>query len=119
MSQTQTSPRPRHRLTTLSAVRYGLPALIVLVGIVFVAVDPSSWEGAAGLIGAGLSVSLLNILYRMGVDGDVDRVTEEDARDYYDAHGRWPDEPQRPPRRSDSNAISSGTASSSSSTSAR
>src|SRR5690606_23102797 len=39
------------------AVRYLLPAVIVLVGIAFLIANPGeNWEGAAGLIGAGLSV---------------------------------------------------------------
>jgi hypothetical protein len=78
------------------AVRYALPALIVLVAIVFICVDPSgNWEGAAALIGAGLSVLLLNVLYRMGVEGDRDRDREARARRYFDEHGHWPDERRR------------------------
>jgi hypothetical protein len=89
-------PRPR-RITALSAVRYGLPTLIVLVGIVFIVAVPGSWEGAAGLIGAGLSVSLLNVLHRMGVSGDRDRDRESAARAYFDRHGHWPEDAQHRP----------------------
>lgn len=75
------------------AVRYLLPAVIVLVGIAFLIANPGeNWEGAAGLIGAGLSVLLLNVLYRMGVEGDRDRSREDAARRYFDQHGHWPDE---------------------------
>lgn len=75
------------------AVRYLLPAVIVLVGLVFVIADfDSNWEGGAALMGAGLSVLLLNVLYRMGVEGDRDRGVEERARRYFDEHGHWPDE---------------------------
>jgi hypothetical protein len=78
------------------AIRYLLPAVIVGVGLVFIAIDPSgNWEGAAALIGAGLSVLLLNILYRMGVSGDRDRDREAAQRRYFDAHGHWPDERKR------------------------
>jgi hypothetical protein len=28
----------------------------------------------------------------MGVSGDADRDREQEARDYFDEHGRWPDE---------------------------
>jgi hypothetical protein len=43
------------------------------------------------------------VLYRIGVQGDRDRDREEDARRFFDEHGRWPDEPEgaarrRPPR---------------------
>ncbi|ADB49666.1 hypothetical protein [Conexibacter woesei] len=78
------------------ATRYALPAIICLVGLVFIVIDPSgNWEGAAALIGAGLSVLLLNFLYRMGVEGDRDRDREAAQRRYYDEHGHWPDEQRR------------------------
>jgi hypothetical protein len=77
----------------LSAVRYGLPAVIVLVGVVLLAIDPSAnGEGAAAIVGAGLSVALLNVLHRIGVKGEDDRADEAAARAYFDAHGRWPDD---------------------------
>jgi hypothetical protein len=37
-------------------------------------------------------VFLLNFFYRMGASGEADRDREQEARDYFDAHGRWPDE---------------------------
>jgi hypothetical protein len=77
----------------LLVTRYVLPAVVVLVGLVFVAIDPAgNWEGAACLIGAGLSISLLNVLHRIGVDGDRARDKEQAQRRYFDAHGHWPDE---------------------------
>jgi len=36
-------------------------------------------------------VLLLNVLYRIGVEGDKERDREEEAREYFDQHGRWPD----------------------------
>jgi hypothetical protein len=77
-------------------VRVGVPAAILLAGLVIVIVrggDETSLEGAAALWGAGLSVMLLNWLYRMGVSGDRSRRDEDDARAYFDRHGHWPDEP--------------------------
>lgn len=75
------------------AVRYLLPAAIVVVGLVFVLIDfNANWEGGAAVIGAGLSVLLLNFLYRMGVEGDKDRDLEAAQRRYFDKHGHWPDE---------------------------
>ena len=35
---------------------------------------------------------LLNVLFRMGAEGDRERQAEEAARDYYTKHGHWPDE---------------------------
>ena len=76
----------------LIAIRYGLPGGIVLGGLIAVIVSPDLWEGAAAIIGAGLSVALLNVLHRIGVHGEQDRVREAAAREHFDAHGRWPDE---------------------------
>lgn len=78
----------------LVAVRYVLPAAIVIAGFAMMAFGPESarWEGGATMVGAGLSVALLNWLHRQGVTGDVDRRAEDDARRYLDEHGHWPDE---------------------------
>ena len=60
---------------------------------------------AAGALffSAGTAVLLLNVLYRIGVEGDKERDTEQSARDFFDKHGHWPDEPPsagaRPPAR--------------------
>jgi len=81
----------------LVTVRYVLPIAVVVAGLIFFLLDPtvSNFEGPAALIGAGLSVLLLNVLHRAGVRGDVDRDREEAARRYFDLHGRWPDEAPR------------------------
>jgi hypothetical protein len=80
----------------LPAVRYGIPIALVVAGVVIALVVPgvSGFEAWASLTGAAFAVLLLNILHRIGVDGDVDRDREESARRYFDEHGRWPD--QRP-----------------------
>jgi len=86
------------RSAGLVAVRYGIGAVMVLAGVVMLAIDGGElgWYGLASAIGAGLSVMLLNLLYRMSVSGDQDRAREEEARRYFDEHGDWPDEPQAP-----------------------
>jgi membrane-bound ClpP family serine protease len=78
----------------LPAVRYVLPALLFLGGIVLLVLEPSTTglEGLAMATGAALSVLLLNWLFRAGVQGDRERAQEEAARDYFARHGRWPDE---------------------------
>ena len=53
-------------------------------------------EGGALIIGAGLSVWLLNVIFRVGVRGERERDAEDEARDFYDAHGHWPDEAPPP-----------------------
>jgi hypothetical protein len=71
---------------------------MILAGIVvLVAVggDVGAY-GFASAVGAGLSVLLLNLLYRMSASGDRDRDREEKARRYFDAHGVWPDEEEAP-----------------------
>jgi hypothetical protein len=76
------------------AVRYVIPAVLIVAGLVCLAVAPSSSaaEGWALFTGAGLSVLLLNQLHRIGVSGDTERDREEEARRYHREHGRWPDE---------------------------
>lgn len=93
---------------TMIAVRYVLPAVIVLAGFAALLVSDTltGLEGLAMGIGVGGSVLLLNVLYRVGVKGDLERDDEEAARVFYDEHGRWPDEeagaerrpPAAPPR---------------------
>ena len=76
----------------MTFVRYGIPALLVLAGVVCLLVAPSGskGEGFALFTGAGLSVLLLNVLFRMGVSGDRERDREEAARTYFAEHGSWP-----------------------------
>jgi hypothetical protein len=78
----------------IRAVRYGLPAVLILAGVVvlLVADDSGRYDGFALLVGSGLSVSLLNLLFRLGVSGDRTRDDEERAREFFSQHGYWPDE---------------------------
>lgn len=79
---------------TLRAVRYWLPVALVVAGIVslFVIDDSDRYEAFSMLVGSGLSVALLNVLFRYGSKGDQEREAEDEAREYYAQHGRWPDE---------------------------
>lgn len=81
------------RSASLFAVRYGIGGVMVLAGVVVLIVAPGEMEayGFASATGAGLSVVLLNLLYRLSVSGDRDREREEEARRYLDEHGVWPD----------------------------
>jgi hypothetical protein len=84
----------------MHAVRYGIPLVLVVAGLIV-----SATAGRAGLVGgalffsAGTAVLLLNVLYRIGVEGDKERDTEQEARDFFDEHGHWPDEPASATRR--------------------
>jgi hypothetical protein len=82
----------------LILVRYGIGAVMVLAGIVMIAVNPEGLgvDGFAMAVGGGLSVLLINFLFRVSVSSNLDREREEDARRYFDEHGEWPeDEPRR------------------------
>jgi len=83
----------------LRFTRTWLPAIVVAAGIILWLADPSvdTAEGAAGIVGAGLSIWLLNVLFRIGVKGDRERDAEMEAREYFDRHGHWPDEAPEPP----------------------
>jgi len=79
----------------LSGVRYGLPALIFLAGVVVFGAASDKDTGmtiGSMFMGAGIAVFLLNFFFRMGVEGDKDRDAEDRRREYFDRHGRWPDE---------------------------
>jgi hypothetical protein len=88
----------RNDLVTMILLRYVLPAVVCATAIVIVIVrggDDISLEAGAAFMGAGLSIWLLNVFFRYGVDNEHDRDDEEDARRYFDAHGHWPDEAAR------------------------
>jgi hypothetical protein len=80
----------------MNAVRYGIPLVLFLAGTV-IAMTSGRLGVAAGamFVSAATAVLLLNVLYRIGVEGDKERDREEAARRFFDEHGRWPDEPER------------------------
>ncbi len=86
---------------SLVAVRYVLPAVVVLAGVAILVFNHSidGLEGAAMFVGAAGAILLLNVLYRVGVTGDEERDREAEARDYLDEHGHWPDEEPPAPTR--------------------
>jgi hypothetical protein len=84
----------------MHAVRYGIPLLLLIVGVVVSATAGGVGIAAGALfVSAASAVLLLNVLYRIGVQGDRERDTEQEARDFFDEHGRWPDEPESAARR--------------------
>ena len=78
----------------MPAVRYGIPAALIVAGFVILFTTEGSlkWDGWAMCVGAGLSVLLLNLLFRIGAQGDREREDEERAREFFTEHGHWPDE---------------------------
>jgi hypothetical protein len=82
-------------------VRYGIGAGALIAGLVLLVVNPGGFgvEGFGLAWGAGLSVLMLNWMFRVGVAGDRERDSEEEARRYLEEHGHWPDESGSPRRR--------------------
>jgi hypothetical protein len=78
----------------MHAVRYGIPLVLVIAAVIVSATAGRVGLAAGALFfSAGTAVLLLNVLYRIGVEGDKERDTEQSARDFFDKHGHWPDEP--------------------------
>jgi hypothetical protein len=83
-------------------VRTWLPVSIIAAGFVVgmaTGFSETGLEGATLLFAAGLSVWLINALYRFGVSGDRERDDEDRARTFFDEHGYWPDDDPPPPNR--------------------
>jgi hypothetical protein len=81
--------RARSRL--LVGVRYVLPAVVTVAGVVVMAFgSETDLEGGASIVSAGLAIYFLNWLFRIGVTGDRERDAEQAAREYYKRHGHWP-----------------------------
>ena len=84
----------------MKLVRLLHPVAIIAAGLILIIArrDDIGAEGGALLISAGLSVWLLNWMYRISVRGDRERDAEDRARQFYDRHGYWPDEEPPLPR---------------------
>jgi hypothetical protein len=81
----------RLRARLLIGIRYVLPAVVTIAGVVVMAFgSETDLEGGASIVSAGLAIYFLNWLFRIGVTGDRERDAEQAARDYYKRHGRWP-----------------------------
>jgi hypothetical protein len=75
----------------LNLVRYGIPAAFFVAGCaIALSADGGGLAAGAMFISAATAVLLLNVLFRIGVEGDKERDREEEARRYFDEHGRWP-----------------------------
>jgi hypothetical protein len=81
----------------LTATRVWLPVAIVVAGVVCVILGGAGTDSVlagagVALVLAALVVWMINWMYRMSVQSNRDRDREEQARDYFSNHGRWPDE---------------------------
>ena len=76
------------------AVRIGVPVAVAVVGVIVLAFaggDPNIVALGALLIGVGGLIALTGAIVRAGDRSNQDRVAEEQARDFFAQHGRWPD----------------------------
>lgn len=87
-------------------VRYGLPVLLAVLGVVMIVIghghyttiaNAESLDSAIGvvLLLLGLAVWLINWMMRMSVDSTRDREREEAAREEFTRTGHWPDDQGR------------------------
>jgi drug/metabolite transporter (DMT)-like permease len=89
----------------LAVTRIWLPLAIAVAGVVMIVLGHGRTRGtgatslgnsiAAGgvaLLITALIVWMINWLFRMSVTSNRDREREEEARRYFSAHGRWPDD---------------------------
>src|ERR1700756_4460987 len=81
-SPTARAPLSRHASHSLWVVRYGIGAVMVLGGIVMLIVSPAGLgaDGFAMAVGGGLSVLLLNFMYRLSASSELDRARQDQAR---------------------------------------
>jgi hypothetical protein len=85
----------------LKLTRVWLPVLIAVAGVAAIVAghaNTNSVVAAAGvaLVIVALVVWMINWLYRLSIESNRDRDDEDRARDYFDRHGRWPEEGNAP-----------------------
>lgn len=76
-------------------MRVWLPLAIAVAGVVAIVIGHGHTAAAGAgvvLLGVALIVWMINWLFRMSIESNRDREREEQAREYFDEHGRWPDE---------------------------
>lgn len=80
--------------TVLFMLRYGLPGIFVVAGIVILVAAPEStrYDGFGLCWGAAFALAVFAQLLRLNTSGTDDRHREQAARDYYGEHGHWPDD---------------------------
>jgi len=79
----------------LTFTRVLLPLGIAVAGVVAIVLGHGRTALAAAgvvLLGTAVIVWMINWLFRMSIESNRDREQEEEARRYFDEHGRWPDD---------------------------
>jgi membrane protein implicated in regulation of membrane protease activity len=90
------------RTAALSLTRVWLPLAIAVAGVVMIVLGNAKVNGKLGggtLSAAGVAfllialiVWMINWMFRLSIESNREREQEEEAREYFDRHGRWPDE---------------------------
>jgi hypothetical protein len=79
----------------LKATRLWLPIAIAVAGVVAIVAGHGRTAAAGAgvvLLGIAVMVWMINWMFRMSIESNLDREHEERAREYFDKHGQWPDE---------------------------
>jgi heme/copper-type cytochrome/quinol oxidase subunit 2 len=99
--------KPKAEITpgriVLAATRIWVPLAIAVGGAVLIVLGHASVSAKAGsralesgagvaLLIVGLIVWMVNWMFRMSVASNRERDQEERNREYFEIHGRWPDE---------------------------
>ena len=75
----------------MRAFRYGAPATFVVAGLILVVVGDRATRAAGyTLLGSAALLVLSVVIFRAGLASNDDRDREEEARLFFDEHGRWP-----------------------------
>ncbi|MBI5105259.1 MAG: hypothetical protein HZB46_09810 [Solirubrobacterales bacterium] len=77
-------------------VRYVLPALIVLAGVVLALTvyggTDTAVDALVALAGAGAATFMINMYLRFGFGDREQQERDEAAREFFEKYGQWPDE---------------------------
>ncbi len=94
MSNEREQPGGLGRLV-LGATRVVVPVAIAIAGVVGIVIGHGKTAAAGagvGLVIVAISVWMINWMFRMSIASNRERDREEAAREYFDRHGRWPDD---------------------------
>jgi hypothetical protein len=80
------------RRVGLAFVRYGIPLLIAVAGVVCLVIGGDAAGSGVVLIGSAGMVLLINLLFRLSLVSNREREQEERAREQFEREGRWPEE---------------------------
>jgi hypothetical protein len=75
-------------------VRWGIGLVAVLAGVACLILNLGGFgvEELFGFMGAGLSIILINYLFRLGVESDREHEDHEQEWRYSETHGHWPED---------------------------